>query len=108
MKVKMICHSEQERQGNCFLGEAQGVAGREPFNIWINGKGKYDSISERHNFIRISLRKGTAVSFDKSMEDSLITLKSAEAYDPDGFHPYYHFHGFTGNQVAETTINFTI
>ncbi|MCC2682737.1 MAG: hypothetical protein K0S36_2301 [Nitrosospira multiformis] len=38
--------------------------------------------------------KGTAVSFDKSIEDSLITLKSAEAYDPDGFHPYYHFHGF--------------
>jgi hypothetical protein len=45
--------------------------------------------------------KGTAVSFDKSIEDSLITLKSAEAYDPDGFHPYYHFHGFTGNQVAD-------
>ncbi|MBN9133436.1 MAG: hypothetical protein J0H48_08745, partial [Nitrosospira multiformis] len=44
--------------------------------------------------------KGTAVSFDKSIEDSLITLKIAEAYDPDGFHPYYHFHGFTGNQVA--------
>ncbi|SDZ86124.1 hypothetical protein [Nitrosospira multiformis] len=45
--------------------------------------------------------KGTVASFDKSVEDILITLESAEAYDPDGFHPYYHFHGFTGKQVTD-------
>ena len=45
--------------------------------------------------------KGTVVSLDQSVEDNLIALRSAKAYEPAGFHPYYHFHGFAGNQVAD-------
>jgi len=45
--------------------------------------------------------KGLVVSFDEIIESTLISLGSAEAYDPMAFHPYYHFHGFAGNQVAD-------
>lgn len=45
--------------------------------------------------------KGAVASFDKSVENNLIALGSAKANDPGAFHPYYHFHGFAGNQVAD-------
>ncbi|WP_254772531.1 hypothetical protein [Nitrosospira multiformis] len=45
--------------------------------------------------------KGTVASFDKGVVDELVALGSAETYDPGALHPYYHFHGFAGNQVAD-------
>lgn len=45
--------------------------------------------------------KGAISRFDDATEAALIAQGDAESYETHAIHPYYHFHGFTGNQVAD-------
>lgn len=44
--------------------------------------------------------KGAIARFDVPTEDALVAAADAEVVDLNAAHPYYHFHGFAGNQTA--------
>ena len=50
--------------------------------------------------------KGSIVDFDSAIETQLITVGDAEAANLDATHPYYHFHGFAGDQIAGDALFF--
>lgn len=50
--------------------------------------------------------KGSIVNFDSSIETQLVTAGDAQAANFDATHPYYHFHGFAGDQIAGDAVFF--
>lgn len=43
---------------------------------------------------------GAVAGFNSETETELIARGEAEAFELISIHPYYHFHGFAGNQIA--------